>query len=268
MERIAPVTLPAVDVSTPCRPPHTPPPPCSGVQSQCLYDASGTIYCPTSFMNPVNSGSTWDDSLAYEMGTIIGVEARALWLGGATEYNGSPPPKIGLDAWSPNINIARDPREFTRLRRFRPAPSETGCLTPTTHHTPAHALAGWGRNQEVASEDPLANGRFGAAYTLGLQNNSALDARYYQAIVTLKHWVRGRGGGGGGRGGHVLRSHAEPAALPLCLFVPPRRTRTRWRTATATRATTSTPSSATTAWRPRTGPPSRCPSSRAAPRGA
>jgi hypothetical protein len=56
----------------------------------------------------------------------------------------------------------------------------------------AHLLlaAGWGRNQEVASEDPLVNGRFGAAYTLGLQNNSGLDGRYYQAIVTLKHWVR------------------------------------------------------------------------------
>lgn len=137
---------------TPTHP--TPSPPCSGVQSQCLYDAAGTIFCPTSFMNPVNYGSTFNDSLAFDLGAIIGVEARALWLGGATEYNGSPPPKIGLDAWSPNINVARDPR--------------------------------WGRTQEVPSEDPLINGRFGVGYTVGLQNGT--DPRYLQAVVTLKHW--------------------------------------------------------------------------------
>ena len=46
----------------------------------------------------------------------------------------------------------------------------------------------WGRLQEVASESPLVNGRFGTAYTIGLQNNSAVDASTLQAIVTLKHW--------------------------------------------------------------------------------
>ena len=91
---------------------HPRPVPRSGVQSQCLYDASGAIFCPTSFMNPLNYGSAWNDSLAHDLGAVVGVEARALWLGGATEYNGSPPPRIGLDAWSPNINIARDPREW------------------------------------------------------------------------------------------------------------------------------------------------------------
>jgi len=44
---------------------------------------------------------------------------------------------IGLDSWSPNINIARDPR--------------------------------WGRSCEVASEDPLINGDFGSQYTQGVQ---------------------------------------------------------------------------------------------------
>lgn len=129
-----------------------------GVQCNCLIDNdTGRIACPTSFSNPVNFGSTWNDSLAIDMGAVVGLETRALWLGGSHEYNGSPPPHIGLDAWSPNINIARDPR--------------------------------WGRNQEVASEDPLVNGRFGAGYTLGLQGNSSgLDSRYYQTIVTLKHW--------------------------------------------------------------------------------
>ncbi len=66
-------------------------------------------------MNPVNYGCTWNDSLAFDMGAIVGLEARALWLGGAHEYNGNPPPHIGLTAWSPNINSPRDPRNVFNL---------------------------------------------------------------------------------------------------------------------------------------------------------
>lgn len=44
----------------------------------------------------------------------------------------------------------------------------------------------WGRNQEVATEDPTVNGRFGMQYTRGLQEGE--DDRYLQAVVTLKHW--------------------------------------------------------------------------------
>ena len=125
-----------------------------GVQSNCLTDADGVIRCPTSFPNSVNYGSVWNMSLVREMGAIIGQELRALWLGGSREYNGDPPPHLGLDTWSPNINLARDPR--------------------------------WGRSMEVPGEDPLINGRYGAAYTLGMQNGE--DGRYLRAITTLKHW--------------------------------------------------------------------------------
>jgi len=78
-----------------------------GVQSSCVL-SSGTVYCPTSFPNPVNFGMTWNRSLFYDLGAVIGVEARALWLAGAVENSHGP--HIGLDAWSPNININRDPR--------------------------------------------------------------------------------------------------------------------------------------------------------------
>ena len=38
-------------------------------------------------------------------------QARALWLLGAEEQGtAAGRPHIGLDVWSPNINIARDPR--------------------------------------------------------------------------------------------------------------------------------------------------------------
>ena len=58
--------------------------------------------------NPTSLGNAWNRSIVYAMGAAIGLESRALWLGGAVEQG--PRNHIGLDAWSPNINIARDPR--------------------------------------------------------------------------------------------------------------------------------------------------------------
>lgn len=60
-----------------------------------------------------------------------------------------------LDTWSPTINVNRDPR--------------------------------WGRNVESPGEDPLVCGRYGTAYTQGLQFGD--DPKYIQTVVTLKHWL-------------------------------------------------------------------------------
>eukprot|EP00005_Dracoamoeba_jomungandri_P001204 CAMPEP_0174250708 /NCGR_PEP_ID=MMETSP0439-20130205/795_1 /TAXON_ID=0 /ORGANISM="Stereomyxa ramosa, Strain Chinc5" /LENGTH=619 /DNA_ID=CAMNT_0015330847 /DNA_START=27 /DNA_END=1882 /DNA_ORIENTATION=+ len=117
-----------------------------GVQTNC-----GTK-CPTSFPGPNALGASFNMSLVKQMGHIIGVELRSLWLQGVKEKDGGP--VSGLDCWSPNININRDPR--------------------------------WGRNMEVPGEDPYLNGRYGVAYTEGLQNGD--DPRYLQVAVTLKHW--------------------------------------------------------------------------------
>ncbi|GAB9462521.1 Glycoside hydrolase [Globisporangium polare] len=119
-----------------------------GVQSTC-----GTN-CATNFPNPVNIGAMFDPAAVYEMAQVIGWELRALWLEGARE-NYAAGPHLGLDCWSPNININRDPR--------------------------------WGRNMETPSEDPLVNSLYGVAYTRGLQEGK--DPRFLQAAVTLKHWV-------------------------------------------------------------------------------
>ena len=70
-----------------------------GVQSSCLSDAQGTVYCPTSFMNPVNFGNTWNKSNARVLGETVAIESRALWLAGAVEQ--VPRNHIGLDHWSP-----------------------------------------------------------------------------------------------------------------------------------------------------------------------
>ncbi|KAG6579915.1 family 3 glycoside hydrolase [Phytophthora cinnamomi] len=119
-----------------------------GVQSTC-----GTN-CPTSFPNPVNLGAIFDPQVVFDMAQVVGWELRALWLEGARE-NYKDGPHLGLDCWSPNININRDPR--------------------------------WGRNMETPSEDPLVNSRYGVAYTRGLQEGK--DKRFLQAVVTLKHYV-------------------------------------------------------------------------------
>ena len=126
-----------------------------GVQTTCNKNTKGEVVCPTSFPNPNALGAMFNRTMFREIGAIIGLELRALWLQGATEASSwSGRPHAGLDCWSPNININRDPR--------------------------------WGRNQEVASEDPYMNGIFGTEYTKGLQNGQ--DDRYVQAVVTLKHW--------------------------------------------------------------------------------
>lgn len=74
-----------------------------GVQSSCVSLPDGSVKCPTTWPNPVNYGMSWNRSLMYDLGRLIGQEARALWLAGATEESGpknGAPPHMGLDAWS------------------------------------------------------------------------------------------------------------------------------------------------------------------------
>jgi hypothetical protein len=82
-----------------------------GVQTTCGTNDAGEPMCPTSFPNPNALGASWNKSAYREMGHIIGVELRSLWLHGATEASSwSGKPHAGLDCWSPNVNINRDPR--------------------------------------------------------------------------------------------------------------------------------------------------------------
>ena len=126
-----------------------------GVQSSCV-SKDGVTYCPTSFPNPVNLGASFNKSMWETLGDVLGREVRALFLAGATEpsaWSGRHP--IGLDCWSPNINLNHDPR--------------------------------WGRNQEVPSEDPVINGLYGTLVTKRMQN-SPDESRFLQGVNTLKHW--------------------------------------------------------------------------------
>ncbi len=106
----------------------------------------------TVFPEPIGLAATFDAPLIHEMAVVIGTEARA-------KYNqavraGRRDIMEGLDFWSPNINIFRDPR--------------------------------WGRGQETYGEDPFLTGRMGVAFVTGLQGD---DPKYYRVISTPKHFA-------------------------------------------------------------------------------
>ncbi|HEV2270422.1 MAG TPA: glycoside hydrolase family 3 C-terminal domain-containing protein [Steroidobacteraceae bacterium] len=106
----------------------------------------------TEFPEPIGLAATFDDPGIHAMAHDIGVEGRvvhaqAVRAGGSTIFH-------GLDFWSPNINIFRDPR--------------------------------WGRGQETYGEDPFLTARMAVAFVTGLQGP---DPRYYLAISTPKHFV-------------------------------------------------------------------------------
>ncbi len=106
----------------------------------------------TVFPQPVGLAATFDAAAIHDMATAIGMEARAkhnqaMRAGHSNIYE-------GLDFWSPNINIFRDPR--------------------------------WGRGQETYGEDPFLTGEMGVAFVTGLQGD---DPKYFQVISTPKHYA-------------------------------------------------------------------------------
>lgn len=106
----------------------------------------------TVFPEPIGLAATFDTPLISDMAIAIGTEARA-------KHNqavraGRRDIMEGLDFWSPNINIFRDPR--------------------------------WGRGQETFGEDPFLTSRMGIAFVTGLQGD---DPKYLRVIATPKHFA-------------------------------------------------------------------------------
>jgi beta-glucosidase len=106
----------------------------------------------TVFPEPIGLAATFDDPLIHQMAIVIGTEARAKHE--LAVKAGRRDIMEGLDFWSPNINIFRDPR--------------------------------WGRGQETYGEDPFLTGRMGVAFVTGLQGD---DPKYYRVISTPKHYA-------------------------------------------------------------------------------
>ena len=103
----------------------------------------------TVFPEPVGLAASFDPALVHEMAIAISTEARV-------RYNRERREGLyaGLDFWSPNINIFRDPR--------------------------------WGRGQETYGEDPFLTARFGVAFITGLQGD---DPEHPRTIATPKHYA-------------------------------------------------------------------------------
>jgi beta-glucosidase len=122
----------------------------------------------TVFPQAIGLGATFDEPLIHQMATVISTEARAKFHEyQRTQAAASPsganlpgsgmgvrPGPAGLDFWSPNINIFRDPR--------------------------------WGRGHETYGEDPFLTGRLGTAFVRGMQGD---DPKYFKTISTPKHYA-------------------------------------------------------------------------------
>jgi beta-glucosidase len=116
-----------------------------------LHGVANSGYA-TVFPQAIGLAATWDVPLVHEVANAISTEARAKNSEALRHDNHSI--YFGLDFWSPNINIFRDPR--------------------------------WGRGQETYGEDPFLTGRLGVAFVEGLQGD---DQTYYKLIATPKHFA-------------------------------------------------------------------------------
>ncbi|HEY5256646.1 MAG TPA: glycoside hydrolase family 3 N-terminal domain-containing protein, partial [Acidobacteriaceae bacterium] len=118
--------------------------------SEALHGVARSGYA-TVFPQAIGMAATWDAPLIHEEAHIIGIEARGRYNSAVREDNHTI--FYGMDFWSPNVNIFRDPR--------------------------------WGRGQETYGEDPFLTGQLGIQFVTGLQGD---DPGTYLAISTPKHF--------------------------------------------------------------------------------
>lgn len=120
--------------------------------TESLHGAIGAVPT-TNFPEPIGLAATFDTPLVKAVASAISTEVRALHtLGRQTGHIGRI--GTGLDTWSPNINIFRDPR--------------------------------WGRGQETYGEDPYLTSRMGVAFIQGMQGD---DPDLPDVIATPKHFA-------------------------------------------------------------------------------
>ncbi|MDT0439933.1 MULTISPECIES: glycoside hydrolase family 3 C-terminal domain-containing protein [Streptomyces] len=99
----------------------------------------------TVFPQAVGLGATWNPDLVRRIGEAVGREARAMRAGDD---------RVGLNVWSPTVNLLRHPL--------------------------------WGRNEEGYSEDPRLTSSLATAYTRGLRGDHPV---YWRTAPVLKHWL-------------------------------------------------------------------------------
>ncbi len=107
----------------------------------------------TVFPQAIGMAATWDKELIERVACAISDEGRAKYHA-ALKRNGYTDQYQGLNFWSPNVNIFRDPR--------------------------------WGRGQETWGEDPFLTGEMASAFVRGLQGN---DPKYLKSAACAKHFA-------------------------------------------------------------------------------
>src|SRR5690606_27113351 len=120
--------------------------------TESLHGAMGALPT-TNFPEPIGLAATFDAPLVKQVAGAIATEVRGLHaLARQTGRIGRI--GTGLDTWSPNLNIFRDPR--------------------------------WGRGQETYGEDPHLTARLGVAFVEGIQGD---DPSLPDVVATPKHFA-------------------------------------------------------------------------------
>src|SRR5690606_3881442 len=120
--------------------------------TESLHGAMGSLPT-TNFPEPIGLAASFDDALVQRVAAVISTEVRGLHaLARQTGRSGRI--GTGLNTWSPNINIFRDPR--------------------------------WGRGQETYGEDPFLAARMGVAYVRGMQG---AHPEWIDVVATPKHYA-------------------------------------------------------------------------------
>ena len=109
----------------------------------------------TVFAAPIGLGATFNPVLIKKVGQVTADEGRALHNLMLAHFDGNSTEAAGLNCFSPNVNLLRDPR--------------------------------WGRAQETFGEDPYLLSEIGAAYTHGLQEGD--DPKYLKVAACAKHFA-------------------------------------------------------------------------------
>jgi beta-glucosidase len=99
----------------------------------------------TVFPQAVGLGATWNEDLVRRVGEAVSRETRAMR---------AHDDRVGLNVWSPTVNLLRHPL--------------------------------WGRNEEGYSEDPKLTSAIATAYTRGLRGG---HPTYWRTAPVLKHWL-------------------------------------------------------------------------------
>jgi beta-glucosidase len=119
--------------------------------NECLHGVARAGHA-TVFPQAIGMAAMWDTPLMHTVGDTISTEARAKYHEAIRHDKHAI--YYGLDFWTPNINIFRDPR--------------------------------WGRGQETYGEDPFLTSRVAVAFITGLQGD---DPHYFKALACAKHYA-------------------------------------------------------------------------------